>query len=243
MPSKAMNTFKHAFTTILLTAVLGLGSDILSSTRAGASIPFNPPSSGAPVGRGGASRGDQACSVNPVEFSRRFLSLVPVNSNYGLTLQPRPTLFAYVPPSPASKVFFSLKDESGKIHYQTTLPIAKSGILKIQLPESVRPLDMGKRYVWGVAVLCSGALTPNSPFVTSWIQRMEPSASLAGSLQKTASLEQATVYGTHGIWYDTLATLVTLQTQQPKNAQVRDAWSSLLSSVGLGVVATEPVVN
>jgi Domain of Unknown Function (DUF928) len=239
-----MITFKRAFTNVLLTAALGLGSNmVLASSPAEASIPFNPPTSGAPTGRGGASRGDQACSSNPVEFSRRFLSFAPANSNYGLTLRPRPTLFAYVPPSPASKVFFSLKDESGKTHYQTTLPISKSGILKIQIPESVRPLEVSKRYVWGVAVLCSGTLTPNSPFVTSWIQRIEPSAALQTGLHKAASLEQATLYGINGIWYDTLTTLVTLQKQQPQNTQLRTAWSDLLISVGLGAVATESVVN
>jgi hypothetical protein len=149
---------------------------------------------------------------------------------------------AYVPPSSASTAVFSLKDESGATHYQTTMSIAQGGgIVPVTIPASARPLELGKQYRWGIAVLCSGKLQPNSPFVTSWIQRVEPSAQLAAQVQQSASLKQAALYGADGLWYDTLATLFILQQQQPGNTTLRSTWRDLLSSVGLGDVAAEPL--
>jgi Domain of Unknown Function (DUF928) len=241
--SPAMISIRPALIHVALLTTLGIGLDSFLSTEAKAGIPFNPPTSGAPTGRGGASRGDKTCSSNPVEFSRRFQSLTPINSNHGLTMRPRPTLFAYVPPSPASQVFFSLKDESGMTHYETFIPISKPGILEIKVPDSVRPLEVGKQYSWGVALLCSGELTPGTPFITSWIKRVVPSANVASALQKPASLEQAILYGSKGIWYDTLETLATLQKQQPSNTQIKANWKELLNLVGLGEISTEALPN
>jgi len=227
---------------IILTAMLCMGGELASDAGALASVPFNPPKGGAPGGRGGASRGDAVCSTNPAEFTQRFMPLTPVNSSYGLTVAQRPTLFAYIPPSSARKAFFSLKDENGRMHYQTTLPIAGSGgFLRINLPESVPPLVVGKRYHWGVAVLCAGKLKPDSPFVSSWVQRIEPSPKLAEQISKTAAMEQASLYGTHGIWYDMLTILVDARQQQPNNPALRSDWTNLLSSVGLGAIASEPL--
>jgi Domain of Unknown Function (DUF928) len=238
-----MISIRLSFIQVALSTTLGIGLSSFFSAQAEAGIPFNPPTSGAPVGRGGASRGDQTCSTNPVDFSRRFQSLTPVNSNYGLTLRPRPTLFAYMPPSSASQVFFSLKDEHGNTQYEAFIPISKPGVLEIKIPDSARPLEVGKQYVWGVAILCSGTLTPNSPFITSWIQRVKPSAEIASSLKETASLEQAILYGSNGIWYDTLHTLSMLQKQKPNNTEVRANWKELLNFVGLGEISTEAAPN
>ncbi|MGA7938076.1 MAG: DUF928 domain-containing protein [Kovacikia sp.] len=232
----------QAASIILLTMALCLGGELLSSVSAWAGVPFNPPKGGAPKGRGGASRGDMTCSANPAQFIQRFMPLTPANSNYGLTVAQRPTLFAYVPPTSAQKVFFSLKEENGRVHYQAMLPIGNNGgILRIELPESVPPLMLGKRYQWGVAVACDGRLRPDSPFVSSWIQRVEPASKLVEQASQKPSIEQATMYGTNGIWYDTLATLANLRRQQPDNPTLRSTWSDLLSSVGLKEIAAEPL--
>jgi hypothetical protein len=241
MPKYPMIKYRHTLSAILLTATLYWGGEILSSANAEAGVPFNPPTGGAPSGRSGASRGDTTCSANPAEFTHRFMPLTPANSNYGLTVVPRPTLFAYIPPSSAKNTFFSLKDDTGRVHYQTTLPISKAGILRIEMPASAPPLVVGKRYRWGIAVLCAGKLKPDSPFVSSWIQRVEPSPQLLGKINQSASIEQAALYGTNGIWYDTIATLATLKQQQPGDSKLQSAWSELLSTVGLGAVSSEPI--
>jgi hypothetical protein len=242
MANPKKTTRNQTLSTILLATALCLGGELLPGVSAWAGVPFNPPSDGAPKGRGGASRGDRTCSANPAEFLHHFMPLTPTNSNYGLTVSQRPTLFAYIPPTSAPKAFFSLKEENGPVHYKTTLPIANNGgILRIELPESMPPLMVGKRYQWGVSVLCDGKLQPDSPFISSWIQRVEPSAKLVEQVSQVPSIEQATLYGTNGIWYDTLVTLADLRRDQPNNSTLESTWSDFLSSVGLDEIASEPL--
>lgn len=227
--------------TALLTATLLLGVDLLPD-RAAWAVPFNPPSGGAPKGRGGASRGDTTCSTDPETFLQRFMTLTPLDSNYGLTASHRPTLFAYIPPTAAQKAFFTLKEENGRVHYQTIVSIpSKGSILRIDLPQSMPPLKLGQRYQWGIALLCKGKLRPDSPFVSSWVQRVEPPVKLAGKTSQLATMEQAALYGANGIWYDMLATLAELKRQQPNNSALHSKWSELLSAAGLGAIALEPL--
>jgi hypothetical protein len=232
----------YSFSTRLLTIALCLGGTILPDAIGWAGVPFNPPQGGGPRGRGGASRGDSICAPKPAEFIHRFMPVTPMATNYGLTIAQHPTMFAYIPPSSAQKVFFSLKDEKGQVQYQTTLPIVTGGgIMRFELPASVPPLVVGKRYQWGIAILCNGKLKPDSPFVSSWIQRIEAPVKLLEQLNKTQSIEQATIYGKNGIWYDTLATLAEVRRKQPTDPTVLSAWSELLRSVGLQEIASEPL--
>ncbi len=224
------------FSTVLITSMFLLGADQLTNRVAWA-VPFNPPSGGAPQGRGGASRGDAICAPDHETFIQRFTTLAPTDSNYGLTVSQRPTLFAYIPPTSAQKAFFTIREENGRMHHQMILPIAsKGGILRIDLPQSVPPLKLGQRYQWGIALLCRGRLRPDSPFVSSWVQRVELPASLTGKISPLASMEQVALYGANGIWYDMLATLAELKQQQPNNSSLRSRWSELLSSAGLGAI-------
>ena len=242
---KPVNQHKHtnrARSIVLITSILCAASLSLSQAASQAGTAFNPPGGGAPSGRGGASRGEIACSSNPIEFSHRFVTLTPVDSNYGLTFSERPTFFVNIPPSSAQKAFFSLKDDQGKVHYQAILPInQQGGIMRIDLPRSVSPLVVDRRYQWGVAALCSGKLKPDSPFVSSWIKRVMPSTNLTKQLMKAPLMERVAVYSTNGIWYDTLTTLADTRQQQPNNLTLLETWSVLLNDVGLGEIASQPL--
>jgi Domain of Unknown Function (DUF928) len=237
---KQTNQHKNTRSTVLLTTMLCVGFMSLSAEFSQAGTAFNPPGGSAPNGRGGASRGEIACSSNPGEFSRRFLPLTPIDSKYGLTVSERPTFFVNIPPSSAQKAFFSLKDAQGKIYYQTVLPINKQGgIMRIDLPLSTAPLTVNQPYQWGIAALCSGKLKPDSPFVSSWVKRVALSTNLASQLAKATPIDRAALYSTNGIWYDTLTTLVDTRQETHNNATLLSTWSTLLTSVGLGDVATQ----
>ena len=239
---KQMNQHKSTRSIVLTTILLYVGCVSLSAEISQAGTVFNPPGGSAPSGRGGASRGEVACSSNPIEFSRHFLPLTPVDSKYGLTVSERPTFFVNIPPSSAQKAFFSLKDERGKVYYQAMLPINKQGgIMRIDLPQSISPLDIDRPYQWGIAALCSGKLKPDSPFVSSWIKRVSPSTNLMNQLTKAAPIERTALYSTNGIWYDTLTTLADIRQQQPNNTNLLSTWNALLNSVGLGEIAGQPL--
>lgn len=229
----------------LLTA-LCISSSLLVIETAVAGISFNPPGGGAPQGtRGGASRGDVICTQNPTAPSRQqFMLLTPADSNYGLTLAGHPRLFAYIPPTTARQAFFSLKNEDGGVVYQTRFAIAgNGGVVQLNLPESIPALVVGKNYQWGIAVLCSGKLRPDSPNISAWVKRVEPVGKLGEQLPSSPSLEQVKLYGTNGIWYDTLATLADLKLSQSSDTSLTQTWNDLLGAVGLGEVASQPLVE
>jgi len=224
--------------TVLIATILGSGSFLITEMAAKAEVPFKSAGGGAPAGRGGASRGDTTCSDNPAEFARRFIPLTPANTRDGVTLAERPTLFAYIPPSSAPKVFFNLRDEQGQVHYQTVLPLTKGGgIMRFELPASTPPLTIGKRYQWGVALLCTGKLRPDSPFISSWIQRVAPSIGDAG---KTMPREQNPMT-TNVIWHDRLTALADLRQQKQQDSKSFAEWQKFLSTAGFGEIASEPL--
>jgi len=208
-------------------------------------VTFNPPRGGAPSQtRGGASRGDIACSRDATSRQeQQFVALTPT-SNYGLTLADRPTFLAYIPPTTAHEAFFVLKGEDGQVYYQNTLPIpSEGGVMRLPLPEAAPSLEVGKSYQWGMAILCSGRLRPDSPFISSWIQRTALDAALVNRLNTVSPIERAALYGANGIWYDALATLADLRMQQPENTTFSSTWETLLNSVELNRVATAPLLN
>lgn len=205
---------------------------------------FNPPAGGAPQGtRGGASRGDLVCAQNSTGSSpRQLIVLAPTEHQYGLTLVERPKFFAYIPPTSAREAVFSLKDEAGEVIYQAKFAIAEAGgIAQISLPDTAPSLEIGKTYQWGIAVLCSGKLRADSPFVDAWIKRIQPSASLAEQMKQSSSLEQAKFYSMNGIWYDALMVLAELKSERADDTHVRILWKDLLGSVGLNAIASEPL--
>lgn len=165
-----------------------------------------------------------------------------MSSNYGLTIAERPTFFVNIPPTSAQQAFFSLKDEMGKVHYQAIVPVVSKGkVMRFTLPQATLPLVVGKRYQWGVATLCSGKLKPDSPFVSSWIQRVEPSTKLVAQITQATPIDRASLYGSNGIWYDTLTTIADMRQQQPNNLTLVSTWSELLSSVGLSEIVSQPL--
>ena len=228
-----MSRLKRSSPSVSILTSLWLGGLLLStpSAQAGSKVTFNPPRGGAPhQTRGGASRGDTA---------PQLIALIP-HSASGLTLKAYPTFFVYIPPTSAQEVFFSLRDETGQVTYQTTLPIANlpiaaGGILRVDLPDTAPALQVGKSYQWGIALLSAGKLRPDSPFIASWIQRSQTSPAIADA---EPSLENAALYGSSGIWYDALSTLADLRQQQPDNTELTIIWQNLLNSVELNSISS-----
>lgn len=207
-------------------------------------VSFKPPAgSGTPrTSQGGASRGN-ICSVGTVKSYQKLALLLP-SSNLGLTASARPTFFSYLPPTSAKKVFFSLRDEQGKVHYQTLLPITgQEELLRIQLPETVAALEANKNYQWGIAVLCGNRLRADSPVASGWVKHMPPSRELAAKLKAGSAVQQAALYGENGFWFDTLRSLDQARAQQPNDMSLVSSWKQLLDSVGLNGVSQAAVPN
>lgn len=171
-----------------------------------------------------------------------MMALLPQNY-YGTTLAERPTLLVYLPASGAKEAVFSLKDEAGKSLYQMSVPLSsEAGVRAITLPEMAPALEVGKNYQWFVALKIDGRLSPSTPYVDGWIQRIEPTAELSAALKQGDALERAAAFGRNGIWYDCVATLASLRASQPNSEVIAKEWSELLASVNLKAIEQAPIL-
>lgn len=208
-----------------------------------ASVTFEPPDSNELLddSEGGASRDSGYCPQDGASYDRLVTPLMPAN-NVGLTVEERPTLFVYVPKTVATQAYLTVKDKNEDYYYQTTVVIPeKAGIVGIPLPDEAPALEIGRNYQWTFLVACENPPRPDSPRVSGWIQRVKPDSDLIGSLGREASLEGAKQYGAKGLWYDTLATLMELQRSHPE--EYVEVWQEFLTSVGLEMIASEPILD
>ncbi|MEH1988723.1 DUF928 domain-containing protein [Nostoc sp.] len=167
-----------------------------------------------------------------------LIALLPQNF-YGTTVSERPTILVYIPASNAQEAVFSLKDEVGNMQHQMNISVPeKTGVIAIKLPANAPALAVGKNYQWFLALKVDGQLSPSTPYVDGWIQRIQPSAELATAIQEQDALKRATILGKNGVWYDCVATLASVYTTQPNNATLRKQWEELLSSVSLKEIVT-----
>jgi hypothetical protein len=171
-----------------------------------------------------------------------LIALLPQNF-YGTTVSERPTILVYVPASQAKEAVFSLKDENDNTLHQMTIPTAdKAGVMAIKLPADAPALTVGKNYHWFLAVKVDGQLSPSTPYVDGWIQRIQPNAELATAMQQEDAFKLAKAFGKHGVWYDCVTTLAMLYSNQPSNVALSKQWEELLSSVSLQEIVKMPLV-
>lgn len=176
------------------------------------------------------------------EGIRAMLALTP-DSFYGTTLRDRPTILVYVPASSAREGVFGLNDDSQSLIYEVEVSVpAEGGIIAIELPESAPALEIEENYQWFFSLKLEGELTPASPFVSGWVQRIVPTAKQAQSLATDDLVSHIAALGSQGIWYDTAAELALLHANQPSEAIARH-WEELLESVGLTELARAPIVQ
>ena len=180
--------------------------------------------------------------LNPSTVSGKepaaIIPLLPQNF-YGTTVSAHPTILVYLPASNAQEAVFSLKDEAGNMQYQMKIPVTeKTGVMTIKLPTNAPALAIGKNYQWFLALKINGQLSPNTPYVDGWIQRIQPSNELATAIQDKDALKRATALGKNGVWYDCVSTLAATYKAEPNNLNLRKQWEELLSSVSLQEIVT-----
>ncbi|PAX52904.1 DUF928 domain-containing protein [Brunnivagina elsteri] len=194
---------------------------------------------------GGASRvGTYYLNPSTVAASgpAALIGLMP-QSYYGTTLSERPTVMVYLPTSEAKEAVFSIKDKAGNMHHQMTIPVAgKVGVIAVKLPSNAPALEVGENYQWFLALKVDGQLSPSTPYVDGWIERIQPNAELVTAMQQQDAMKRAEALGKNGVWYDCVATLAALHTTQPNNPAIIKQWGELLTSVSLKEIVTAPLV-
>jgi len=220
---------------------------------------YTPPRNGtAPKGRGrgGAGRGPIcALTGKGTEF---ITALVPsfsednqenqqekqqiepsaeANSVGGLTIEAQPTFWFYLPyvstpeTSPNRVAQFVLLDETDRpvLNELMTVELLNNPRL-VEYPLHYE-LEPDKLYSWYFSVICDSEKRSRNPVVRGWVQRVDPTPELQTALKETSVLQQYTAYANHGIWFETMNSIVENYRQFPNSN--RKLWASLLASFNL----------
>ena len=197
-------------------------------------------------GVGGASRGDSvnptSKSINPQSTGNSVAAILPIlpQTLFGTTVSEHPNILVYLPESTAEEAIFSLKDSTTKTLHQVTIPVSgKAEVISVQVPTT---LEIDQNYQWFLALKIDGRLSPRTPYVDGWIQRIRPNAELLQGIQQKDGLEQATALCKNGVWYDCIVSLAKLRAEQPNNKTLNQHWSELLASVQLKEIENIPVI-
>lgn len=227
---------------------------------------FNPPDRAAPASRpvdatGETTRGGEV--TPPVEdkptrtvtagprdeclrSNKPLAALIPENL-VGLTTAQFPTWFFYIPETSAKEAEFTLRDENNDQIYKINLKINNQpGVVYLTIPNNSTssPLVVGNNYRWNLALKCNPQDESKDKTVGGFIQRIEPSADLVAKLRNAKTMrDRINVYAQAGIWYDAIATLAQLRSDNPTDTNLAKDWASLMKQVGLNEVAEEPLLR
>jgi hypothetical protein len=173
------------------------------------------------------------------------------DSNFAQTTQTSPTFFWYIPPFVGEIAEFVLLDENDNELYHTTVQLVEEGgVVSLSLPmikdadgNDKSLLDEGQDYHWYFSIICDPDDRSGDVFAEGWIQRVQPTLALTNQLALARTeREQAAIYAEAGIWHDALTTLAELRRSQPSNSTLLSNWMTLLESVDLENIASEPIV-
>ncbi|WP_272819190.1 DUF928 domain-containing protein [Scytonema hofmannii] len=165
----------------------------------------------------------------------------------GLTTSERPTFWFYVPYTKDLKASaeFSLQDSTGNDIYKDAISLpASPSVIGVSLPSNAS-LQVGKIYRWYLKIRCDRQKTASVPiYVEGDIQRVNLDSRVMQELQAAVDPRQkVAIYAEEGIWFDSLTILAQLYLSNPKDTSLAADWQSLLRSVNLDNVATDPLVK
>jgi len=184
---------------------------------------------------GGGRRGFSCIRLE--EGKPSLTALTPRRDNEIQTISDSPTMYFYVPKTTAKTGEFVLRSDDDNDIYQTTFTLpSTSGIVQLNIPSSAG-LKTGKKYQWYFTLICNSEDRSGDEYTQGFIQRTTISSSLNKDLQQATPLKQAAIYAKYDLWPETLQNIAQLRTQKP------DEWKELLKSVGLEVIAEEPLLK
>ncbi|MDB9529437.1 DUF928 domain-containing protein [Oscillatoria sp. CS-180] len=166
-----------------------------------------------------------------------LISLVP-QTNYGQTVEGYPTFYFYLPPTEARQLkLVMLNDATNEFVYEGRFSIqANSGIASVSLPNNglQRPLEVGQRYVWYLAVICDENDPSADVVVEGYVERVAP---IAAADEASPTVLPA-IYAEEGLWYDAVNASAEL-----KEDGSSTEWETLLEAVELDDLIAVPLLT
>ena len=185
---------------------------------------------------GGASRGE--CRV---KNNSSLTALIP-DTPVVLTIAESPTFWFYIPYTLTSEnsVEFVLKDDHNNYVYKTQFSERETspGIVNLRLPSRIT-LEAERNYDWYLLIYCDPQNQDKFVYVNGSVRRVERS-SLNSSSKLPSPEERLNFYVAEGLWYDAITNLAEKMSAAPQDNGTRNNWVTLLRSVGLENLASEP---
>ena len=198
---------------------------------------FEPTEGERPNTRGGGARPAPNCPGN----LEAIKPLMP-SQNYGLTFEERPSILVNLPTTTARKAWLIFRDRTGEFEAKAVLAISRTeGIVRFALPEMLPPLEVGQTYEWKLAFVCGEEIAVDDPLLTGYVTRITRTPEIERELAQKTEIEQAYWYAEEGYWYDLLLMMARSRQESPDNANLKMLWQSLLTSVGLENIASQPL--
>ena len=76
-----------------------------------------------------------------------------------------------------------------------------------------------------------------------WIEYVELNNSVKERIDLSTDLEKSHLFQQEGVWYDALSVLAETQKLDSDLRSIQTEWSQLLESIGLGELASEPLIK
>lgn len=126
-----------------------------------------------------------------------------------------------------------------KVIWVKNVSAQKFRILQLPLAADQPELSPDKIYRWEVEVICDASQPANkSGLATGFIQRVAPTPTLTASLAKAKTAQaKADVYGSAGLWYDTLDATTRAIVANPQNPSLEKSFYGLLEQAGYKKIA------
>jgi hypothetical protein len=181
-------------------------------------------------------------------------AIVPA-SRVGETIADKPTVFWYMPPVSSEEprlpgVEFVLEDSSKQVVFSTqySLPklakgiVASPSIMNLTFASS-KPLEFGQEYHWFLSVRCESRSPDHSQdeFTEGRLKLVKPDPTIKQRLLQATPSERVAIYAQAGLWYETVDSLLQLRHWYPNDKDLAEAWKTLLKTVGLGDISSEPI--
>ncbi|MEM6255230.1 MAG: DUF928 domain-containing protein [Cyanobacteria bacterium P01_D01_bin.156] len=215
-----MSRLSYSFLKAFISSVAAMGT-VLSLP--GLALQYNPPNRGAP-----SSTWDAGSRTGPCG---NLTAVQPTQTNWGETLQARPSFGIYVS-DPVTNLTFELRDERSQqiLHQVTFEQVDGPGISFYTLPETAPALQVNQYYRWQISLECEQFSTANITYTGSRqadgiIFRRRASDELQTALADTPDAEKPDLLATNGLWYDMVHSLLL----QQQSEQWTEAWQTVLA--------------
>ncbi|MEM9542801.1 MAG: DUF928 domain-containing protein [Cyanobacteria bacterium P01_E01_bin.42] len=96
---------------------------------------------------------------------------------------------------------------------------------------------------WRIAFVCGEEISVNDPFFNGYITLTTRSPEVERELEGKTAIARSQWYAKYGYWYDLVSTMARARQDAPDNPTLTRLWESLLASVSLERIATQPLLG